>query len=469
MADWNEDDWTKTWVSEARTEARADARADAPFDAPAAEAKPYGRCAEDRPSMFPARPARTTVPPAAWDAEPAQARVPAGRAGSFIVDQNGVLLAFDRNMERLTGWDAHEVVGRPKDLGLYGDADAEGVRAFAPRPLYEGRLPRVDQSQLVRLSVMRRDGAQLEVEALVSPLGGRGGRLSVDVHRVLSRLAAAEPAGLEEQDPLTRVAGAPRFHAELAERFEAARAIGHPLSLLLVDVDHLASINRMLGPEAGDDVLRHVAGVLTASLRHSDLVARLGDDDFAILLPAAGRGDARHVGGRIRAAIESFVFPGANPGELAITVSIGIACAPADAETPGELMRRTREALDEVRRLGRNRVWCYARRPRVKIDVPVYFDGPSGHLLGMGIDLSNSGIFIASRDDLPVGMRIGLSFLLPGQEEPVRTIGRVVRQVPPEPGYLSAPRGLGIEFERYGDHDRWRLEAYLHASREGTA
>ncbi len=468
MAAWNNDEeWTKTWAT-------------GPHARPStADARPAGRPADERTATFPAQPpARTTIPPASWGVDGATAtstataalRVPAAaRGGSFIVDTNGVLLAFDRNMERLTGWDAHEVVGRPKDLGLYGAADDEGVRPFVPRPLYIGRLPRVEQSQLVRLSVMRRDGAQLEVEALVSPLGGRGGRVSVEVHRVLSRLAAPESSGLEERDPLTRLAGAPRFHAELAERFEAARTIGHPLSVLIVDVDHLAAINRMFGAERGDDVLRHVAGILSASLRHSDVVARLADDDFAILLPGTGRGDARHVGGRIRAAVESFVFPGPNPGEIAVTVSIGVASAPADAETPSELMRRTHEALDEVRRLGRNRVWCYARRPRVRIDVPVHFDGPSGHLLGQGLDLSNSGIFIESRDDLPIGMRIGLSFRLPGQDEAIRVIGRVVRQAPPAPGRIPGPRGLGIEFERYGDDDRWRLEAFLHASRVGTA
>ena len=115
--------------------------------------------------------------------------------------------------------------------------------------------------------------------------------------------------------------------------------------------------------------------------------------------------------------------------------------------------------------MGRNRVWCYVRRPRVSVDVPVFFDGPSAHLLGTSRDLSNSGIFVETQDELPVGMRVGLSFSLPGFEPPIRVIGRIIRAesgAPANPAY----GGIGIEFERYAGEDRRRLESFLHHAQD---
>ncbi len=405
------------------------------------------------------RQARHFGPPP-WESAGAAAG-PRGGFGSFIVDPEGTILAFDRNMERLTGWDAFEVVGRSKDLGLYGEPDGQGLRTFQPRPLFEGRLPRTDRTRSVRLAIARKDGARIEAEALVTPLGGRTDRISVEIQRVVSRTqVAAAPSARTDRDPLTGVPRAPEFFDRLRGHFEEARIVGQPLSRLLGDVDHLELINGRCGREAGDLVLRHVAGILVASIRQSDIVARIENDDFAVLLSGTGRSDARHVGGRIRKAIEAFSFAGTTGhDDLEVTVSIGIACFPADAEGPGELLRRSGEALAEVRRLGRNRVWCYVRRPRVPVGVPVYFDGPAAHVLGTSRDLSNSGMFIETGDnELPTGMRLGLAFRLPGQDAPVRVVGRVIRRVD-RPG--EVPRGLGIEFERYADDDRRRLESFL--------
>ncbi len=386
--------------------------------------------------------------------------------GSFIIDGMGTILAFDRAMERLTGWDALEVVGRPKDLGFYDAPDEHGIRRYRPRPLFEGHLPRVDRSQRVRLALNRKDGARLEAEAVVSPLGPQSNRYSVEIQRIVARsapLAAGTEPGI---DPLTRLPNAQVFRARLEQAWAAARVSGRPLAMLLVDVDRFGKLNESYGREEGDRLLKKLAGILQATVRQTDLVARLQEDDFAILLESTGRGDARHVGGRIRKTVEQFTFakPGGT-GELRLTVSIGVSCWPADGESPAELLRRAREALDEAHRLGRNRVWCYVRRPRVSVQVPVYFDGPGGHLLGMSRDLSNSGVFVETSDNLQPGMRISLVFRLPGQAQPIRVAGRVARRVPAGEGVNPTPAGLGIEFERYSPKDRWRLESFLHRAR----
>ena len=114
--------------------------------------------------------------------------------------------------------------------------------------------------------------------------------------------------------------------------------------------------------------------------------------------------------------------------------------------------------------MGRNRVWCYMRRPRVPVEVPVFFDASEELLVGYSRDLSPSGIFVQTSAPLEIGMRCALAFDLPEPGENVRVIGRVVRTVPVESidDQHRIP-GMGIEFERFaGDDGRHVLDLYLH-------
>jgi Tfp pilus assembly protein PilZ len=116
--------------------------------------------------------------------------------------------------------------------------------------------------------------------------------------------------------------------------------------------------------------------------------------------------------------------------------------------------------------MGGNRVWCYLRRPRVPLEVPVFFDGADPLLIGYMRDLSPSGIFVQTSTPIEVGMRCALAFPLPGLQGKVHVIGRVVRMVPtaraPEQTEDSIP-GIGVEFERFGGStDRRAIESFLH-------
>jgi uncharacterized protein (TIGR02266 family) len=171
--------------------------------------------------------------------------------------------------------------------------------------------------------------------------------------------------------------------------------------------------------------------------------------------------------GRIRSNMEQvrFVCGRVGSDSIRVTVSLGSASFPADADNGDDLLERAREALGEARALGRNRAWCYARRERVPVKTPVYFDGTEPLIVGFSRDLSPSGIFVQTPAPLETGMRCALAFPLPGTEENVHVIGRVVRAVKPRvasenPAELTA--GMGIEFERFGPEDRRSIESYLH-------
>jgi len=386
---------------------------------------------------------------------------PASRSacGSFIVDHRGRMLGFDQALEHLTGWLATDVVGRDKDLVGGGG----GV------PLYDGDLVPWGAAGHAELSLHCRDGRMLEVEAISEPLRGGCRQTLVTVLRIVALSTQGGSRGTERADALTRLPGAAAFRAALEADFRVAAEAVRPLAVVLADVDHLRWVNDALGHRAGDAVLAKLAGMLRASVPDDSRVFRLGEDDFAVLLPGAGRGEARRAAAALRSTVERHDFlPGGPPR---VTLSLGASSFPGDADSAADLLQRAHEALGEARSMGRNRVWCFVRRPRVPVQVPVYFDGADSPLVGYTRDLSPSGIFVQTSAAIEIGMRCALAFALPGQDGRVHVIGRVVRRVPPEVAADATVRipGMGVEFERFGGTgDRRAIDAFLHQNEAHT-
>jgi diguanylate cyclase (GGDEF)-like protein len=368
--------------------------------------------------------------------------------GSFLIDDQGTIVGFDNRMERLTGWTASEVVG---------------VRSGSP-VLASGPIGRI-LGDCLDLTLRCKDGSLIEVEAGLARGAGRGGHAAVSVLRVVARSEEGRVAPTTGRDPLTGLATRERFLERLGVELRAAAIGGRPLAVILADVDHLRKVADLHGAEAAATVLRKLAGVVRATVRDEDVVARIEDDDFALILPGLGRGSARQVAARLRSTVERFRFrvPEGDDRGIAITLSLGAASYPTDADNDGDLMARAREALGEARALGRNRVWCYTRRPRIPVRTPVYLDGATPLLLGYSQDLSPSGVFVATPAPIDVGMRCALSFPLPSAEGNVHVIGRVVRTVPLHAGGGAETRapGMGVEFEKFGSEDRRAIESYL--------
>ncbi|HXV75351.1 MAG TPA: diguanylate cyclase [Candidatus Polarisedimenticolaceae bacterium] len=397
-----------------------------------------------------------------------------GELGSFIVDDHATILGFDLGMELLTGWPAIEVVGRAKNHCGGIALDGEGPDRIPPgtSALYDGAVPVDCNLQSIQLKLRCRDGRLLETEAVSERLDGAVDRARVTILRVLS-LSAVDGirAGAELHDELTLLPNGEAFRATLDGDLLAAQRASRPLALVLADVDRLRRVNDRWGREAGDAVLHKLAGILRVKADDENRIFRIGEDEFAILLPGAGRGEARQQAAALRSTVERFRFLNDHDvrDESPITLSLGAASFPADADNATDLFERAAEALDEARSMGRNRVWCYLRRPRLPIEVPVFFDGAEASPVGYTRDLSPSGVFVMTATPIDIGMRCALSFPLPGLDGRVHVIGRIVRTVPPESATATDDErvpGMGIEFERFGGiSDRRAIEAFLHQSR----
>src|SRR5271154_278639 len=158
-------------------------------------------------------------------------------------------------------------------------------------------------------------------------------------------------------DELTGLYNRRYLLAHLDELIARVSRDGLDAAVLLVDIDHFKQVNDTYGHAAGDDVLRELAARATNTVRNVDLVARLGGEEFAVVMPETGPAIAAAVGERLRLAIANEPFTiQASHERLPITVSVGITSAIAGGDDRDRLLKRADDALYCAKADGRNRV-----------------------------------------------------------------------------------------------------------------
>jgi diguanylate cyclase (GGDEF)-like protein len=231
--------------------------------------------------------------------------------------------------------------------GIYSDADlhlmqglAEQVapavadaRAFEDLESYRKDL---EQRVAERTDALQR--ANQEKERLIAALGERS--------RTLERES--------QEDPLTGIANRRSFTRRLAAEIELSLAVGQPLTLALADLDHFKIVNDRLGHVVGDAVLRHSAAMMQRHCRTDDFAARIGGEEFALILPGTDHADAVAFCESLRNTIETFDWQALHE-HLRVTLSIGIAQWDGSASAD-EFVRTADIQLYRAKREGRNRV-----------------------------------------------------------------------------------------------------------------
>src|SRR5881296_3417546 len=165
-------------------------------------------------------------------------------------------------------------------------------------------------------------------------------------------------------DPKTGLFNARHFAAALAEEIGRARRFERPMSLIMADLDLLRDINNTYGHLAGDAVLKGIAEVFRAQLRHYDVPARFGGEEFSILLPETAPEEALEIAERIRRAVATTLFDVETSSEpIRATVSVGVAGYPKDANDANELIHQADLAVYRAKLQGRNRVLGASSEP----------------------------------------------------------------------------------------------------------
>lgn len=171
------------------------------------------------------------------------------------------------------------------------------------------------------------------------------------VQTLLSALADAA-----RTDPLTGLKNRRGFEESIDVEIERARRSGHPLTLVLGDLDHFKRVNDRLGHGAGDAALARIGRLLSEGKRQIDYAARTGGEEFALILPETTEQEAYVLTERLRAAVEQ----GFARELVPLTFSFGIAGFPHHGRTPDDLLRSADRALYAAKELGRNRSVVYS-------------------------------------------------------------------------------------------------------------
>ena len=235
------------------------------------------------------------------------------------------------------------VMSNPHRQLLLSDLIAPALALLAP-PLLDGTLFSLGLMALggFYLALMLMVGMKIHAsttETLV--LRERNREL---IHELEQQLETDSLTGLKNRDYFIKTA---RTELERVARYR------QPLALLMVDIDHFKQINDTHGHLAGDEVLKSVTLVLSDMVRANDCLARLGGEEFAVLMPQTGLEQAYTAAERLRAAIAQ-VRCNLQGAEVRPTVSVGIAVAAEGGETLSSLMRRSDLAMYEAKAQGRN-------------------------------------------------------------------------------------------------------------------
>ena len=163
-------------------------------------------------------------------------------------------------------------------------------------------------------------------------------------------------------DSLTGTLSRRAFFKAATRDLARARRHAEDLSCVIVDIDHFKQVNDSCGHAAGDHVLQQVVARLKQNLRAEDYIGRIGGEEFAIMAPMTGRAGAFDVGDRLRQCVmqDALTIPG---GEIALTISVGIATLDSGDAGIEDLLGRADKALFAAKEGGRNRSVCCQDAP----------------------------------------------------------------------------------------------------------
>ncbi len=202
--------------------------------------------------------------------------------------------------------------------------------------------------QRVAAAVRLQHGAQIQM--------GRGTVIKFSIQDAVEELAGRQLYEAAVRDPLTGLFNRRYLDERMAAEYAFAARHGSPLSVLIADIDHFKKVNDRFGHGAGDEVLRHVSAQLLRSVRIEDVAARIGGEEFAVILRGIGPQNALQCGERLRHAVDRAPAP-SKDGPLPITVSIGVATFDTVTPWPGAvaLLEAADRGLYRAKEGGRNR------------------------------------------------------------------------------------------------------------------
>ena len=265
----------------------------------------------------------------------------AGGAAALTVcrDQQPDVVLLDVEMPEMSGWDVL--------AAMKADPDLRDV----PVVFLTGRSDTTDMVDGLRLGAhdyLRKPCEPTELLARVQA-AARVKRLQDELRQRNEDLER-----ISRTDALTGLRNRRHVEEYLAKLTSLARRNLEPIGVLVIDIDHFKSVNDEHGHDAGDAVLREVAGRMQDSVRLEDMVGRWGGEEFLVVLPNTADQGAAELAERLRQVVADTPCRLADGDEVQVTISVG--CAASLIDDAGRLVRSADAAMYEAKQSGRNRV-----------------------------------------------------------------------------------------------------------------
>ncbi|MDQ3667486.1 MAG: diguanylate cyclase [Acidobacteriota bacterium] len=289
-----------------------------------------------------------------------------GKSRVLVVDDDPDKLSLLEVALTMAGYEVRTAWDGEEALAAIASFEPDLVVSDAMMPRMNGydlarRIRENPQTKFIPIILQTAAGVGAAEQRLGSEVGALGYITDpTDLDLLLSRARTlldfkAHLDTCEEEaftDHLTGLANRRRFERQLEREVSRTLRYGRAFCLLLLDIDHFKQVNDNHGHEAGDEAMKILAKVLQEGTRGIDLAARIGGEEFAILLAETSVGGAMEVAERLRLAIKGAQIP--LVGQIA--ASFGVAECPSSAQTARELLAAADAALYEAKRQGRDRV-----------------------------------------------------------------------------------------------------------------
>ncbi len=292
-----------------------------------------------------------------------QAIIDSSEYSIISTDSNGIIRLFSPAAEHTFGFSAEEVVGRTTPELFY---PAETMAHLEALHQQKGFASLVADTEPHELTLRRRNGARFPANVSIWPLrpgedGSLQGYLGIVADLSHHKATELRIRFLAHYDTLTELPNRNLFTLRLREALDTCQRHDGRLAVLFLDLDRFKYVNDSLGHQAGDLLLQSVAQRFLTCVRSGDTVARMGGDEFAILLPGlTHNGQAAEVAERILHALHPpFTIRGQH---LTVTPSIGIAFCPEDGHDEETLTKNADAAMYQAKEEGRNGYCFYTRQ-----------------------------------------------------------------------------------------------------------
>ncbi|MEA3289329.1 MAG: diguanylate cyclase [Campylobacterota bacterium] len=270
-----------------------------------------------------------------------------------IVDKNvissttniaGIITKVSQAFCDITGYTKEELIGKKHNIIRHPDIDSE---------FYKELWDTITQGKVWSGEVknQRKDGSSYWVSSTISPVFNDNAEI---IEYTSIRQDITDKKKVEElsiTDQLTKLFNRLKLEEVYDTEMQRAQRYGHPMSMILLDIDHFKSVNDTYGHDIGDETLKDVAKLLKGSIRKTDIVGRWGGEEFIVVSPETSLENCMELAEKIRKNIEEHTFKVIGTK----TSSFGVSTY-HEGDTQGTLVKRADDALYEAKGTGRNKV-----------------------------------------------------------------------------------------------------------------